>query len=174
MKYGIDDYLGFIKNSKLPQKSCTIKADGLNVLITGATSGVGRATALKYAREGANLILLIRNREKGESLKQTITEKFKIDLTLFYADFENLDELSNVLDSIKSEVGKIDILINNAGAYRTRKKILDTGIDSVYTVNHLAGFLILNKLIPLLVKGVVKRVINVNSEGHRFFQRFYR
>lgn len=168
MGFKLPDELDFIRTGRLPQKVSLKRTGNKVVLITGATSGVGYATAMHFASMGARLILLVRNREKGESVKKQIEEKAAGSCSIFTADLSVLTEVTAAVEQIRSEVSKIDILINNAGAFRTRKKLTADHIDAVYTVNHLASFLITLNLVPLLSRSEEPIVLNVNSEGHRF------
>ncbi len=168
MNFKKPDQLSFIKLKKVEQKSSDVTLEKSVVLITGATSGIGLETANLFASRRATLLLLVRDKLKGETLKESLIKKFNIECRVYIANFENLSDLKLTLDEVLHKETRIDILINNAGCYRTKKKILDSGIDSVFTVNHLAPLLITDQLIPLLEKGDIKRVVNVNSEGHRF------
>lgn len=162
------DQLDFIRAGKLPQKTSTIRSDGKIVLITGATSGIGYTTTRHFASMGATLIILVRNHSKGTQLADELQKEYHTKSFLYLADFEDLSEVARTLRLIRKEHDRIDLLINNAGAHRTVKKILPSGIDAIFTVNHLASFLITKELIPLLEKSDEPRIINVNSEGHRF------
>lgn len=164
----LPDELDFIRTSRLPQKVSLKRINNKVVLITGATSGVGYATAMHFASMGAKLILLVRNREKGELVQSRIEETTSGSCRLYTTDLSLLSEVTAAIERIRSEVSKIDILINNAGSFRTRKKLTPGGIDAVYTVNHLASFLITINLVPLLSRSDAPVVLNINSEGHRF------
>lgn len=164
----LPDQLDFVRTSRLPQKASMKRASNKVVLITGATSGVGRAAAMHFASMGADLILLVRNTEKGEVIKKEISKSHPGSCRIYTADLSLLPEVATAIEQIRSEVSKIDILVNNAGAFRTRKKLTPDHIDSVYTVNHLASFLLTVNLVPLLSRGESPVVLNVNSEGHRF------
>lgn len=168
MKFKLPDQLDFLRVGRLPQKSSTERMDDKVILITGATNGIGYVTTRELAAKGAKLILLVRNEEKGKELVKELKNHFNAESFLFIADFEQLDQLSATLDAIISQFPHIDVLINNAGAHRTTKKIGKDGMDAVFTVNHLASFLITQKMIPLLRMSKEARIINVNSEGHRF------
>lgn len=168
MGFKLPDELDFIRTGRLPQKVSLKRAGNKVVLITGATSGVGYAAAMHFASMGAKLILLVRNWEKGASVKKQIEDKTSGTCRIFTADLSVLTEVTAVIEQIRSEVSKIDILVNNAGVFRTRKKLTSDHIDAVYTVNHLASFLITLNLVPLLSRSGDPVVLNVNSEGHRF------
>jgi len=164
----LPDELDFIRAGRLPQKVSLKRAGSKVVLITGATSGVGFATAMHFAKMGAKLVLLARNKEKGASVKELIESSTPGTCKLYTADLSSLSDVATTLEQIRSDLSKIDILINNAGAFRTRKKLTADHIDSVYTVNHLASFLITINLVPLLSRSDAPVVLNINSEGHRF------
>jgi NAD(P)-dependent dehydrogenase (short-subunit alcohol dehydrogenase family) len=168
MKIKLPDELDFIRVGRLPQKSSQERAEGKIVMITGATSGIGYVTSWHFAKHGAQLIFLVRNKEKGILLSEKLQLEYGTKCTVYVADFENLKQVDSVLSEITGKQDRIDILINNAGAHRTRKKILSSGIDAIYTVNHLSSFLVTKKLLGLLEKSKDPRIINVNSEGHRF------
>jgi NAD(P)-dependent dehydrogenase (short-subunit alcohol dehydrogenase family) len=164
----LPDELDFIRAGRLPQKVSLKRAGNKVVMITGATSGVGYAAAMQFAKMGATLILLVRNSEKGTSVRKMIESSTDGRCKLYTADLSSLSEVAAALEQIKSDFSKIDILINNAGAFRTRKKLTTDHIDAVYTVNHLSSFLITINLVPLLSRSASPVVLNINSEGHRF------
>jgi len=168
MRLKLPDELDFIRTSRLSQKVSLKRANNKVVLITGATSGVGYAAAMHFASMGAKLILLVRNKEKGKAVQTRIEEAHNCSCRLYTTDLSMLSEVTAAIEQIRSEVSKIDILVNNAGSFRTRKKLTADHIDSVYTVNHLSGFLITINLVPLLSRSDAPVVLNINSEGHRF------
>ncbi len=168
MRLKLPDELDFIRTSRLSQKVSLKRANNKVVLITGATSGVGYAAAMHFASMGAKLILLVRNKEKGKAVQTRIEKAHNCSCRLYTTDLSMLSEVTAAIEQIRSEVSKIDILVNNAGSFRTRKKLTADHIDSVYTVNHLSGFLITINLVPLLSRSDAPVVLNINSEGHRF------
>jgi NAD(P)-dependent dehydrogenase (short-subunit alcohol dehydrogenase family) len=160
--------LDFLKLSKLPPHQTTTLMIGKTVLITGATAGIGLATAHRFAQGKANLILLARNQDKIDSLAQVLREQYKIEVHTYIADLSNLKDLQKTLDRIVNANVNIDVLINNAGVYSTKKQLTQDGYELALTVNHLASLFITEALLPLLKKRPGSRVIQVNSEGHRF------
>lgn len=136
-------------------------------LITGATSGIGKETALALAKKDYALYLLVRNPVKGEQLKQEI-----IGLTGNQAVYVipcNLSEMESVrlaAANIIKNLTAINVLINNAGGiFGQREKTVD-GFEKTFATNHLGHFLLTMSLMPLLVNGQA-RIINVSSEAHR-------
>ncbi|MCU0406010.1 MAG: SDR family oxidoreductase [Ignavibacteriaceae bacterium] len=132
-------------------------------LITGATSGIGRATALKLADLGASLLLLSRNEKMGEKICDQIKKGNSNAQTKFYkVDISSMKEVSNVSEKIKADFDHIDVLINNAGARFDQYFKNDEGIAT----NHLGHFLLTLSLIEMLKKAPQGRIINISSPAH--------
>jgi NAD(P)-dependent dehydrogenase (short-subunit alcohol dehydrogenase family) len=141
--------------------------NGKWVLITGATSGIGLATAHRFAKGNANLILFVRNEAKAKALQETLTKTYPIEVRYYVADFSDLHSVKAGLTNLLAKEPKLDVLINNAGVYSTKRILTKHGVELALTVNHLASLLITETLVPLLEPSQ-GRVIQVNSEGHRF------
>lgn len=136
-------------------------------LITGATSGIGRATALKLAELGFSLILLARNNEKGERICKHIRKRTNNAQVKFYkVDISSMKEVRNVSERIKADFDHIDVLINNAGARFDKYFITDEGIELTFATNHLGHFLLTLSLIEMLKKSPQGRIINISSSAH--------
>jgi retinol dehydrogenase 12 len=137
-------------------------------LITGATSGIGRETALDLAARGMKLVLPVRNIEKGRSLLREIH-----DVTgnghaeIFYCDLESMDSIRGFAAEFLKKYDRLDVLINNAGIWETRRSLSQDGIERVFAVNHLAPFLLTNLLLEALKHAPGGRIINVSSNAHR-------
>jgi retinol dehydrogenase-13 len=159
--------LAFLKNWNAPIKESKVDFKNKVVLITGATSGIGLLTAHAYAKHGANLIIVARNRDKALLIIKHIVDEFKVKVSLYIADFTNLTDVKRVANEIIKENPKIDVLINSVGIHNTKRRLVN-GIEEVFLVNHLSTFLFTYTLIPHLKKQDHARIINVNSEGHRF------
>ncbi|GIK59804.1 MAG: SDR family oxidoreductase [Ignavibacteriota bacterium] len=135
-------------------------------LITGATSGIGKAAALKLADTGASLILLSRNEKKGEKICNQIKEKNNTQVKFYKADISSMKQVRNVSEKIKSDFNHIDVLINNAGARFDNYFKNDEGIELTFATNHLGHFLLTLSLIEMLKKSSQGRVINISSAAH--------
>ena len=159
--------LAFLKNWNAPIKESKVEFKNKVVLITGATSGIGLVTAHEYAKHGANLIIVARNREKALLIIKHIVDEYKVKVSLYIADFTNLADVKKVATEIIKENPQIDVLINSVGIHNTKRRLVN-GIEEVFLVNHLSTFLFTTTLIPHLKKQEHARIINVNSEGHRF------
>ena len=157
-----------IKNNKAVPKEEVGDFHGQLVVITGATSGIGYETAKLYASHGAELLLINRNREKSEHLKQEIQREFNVPCTIFLADFAHLDQIHATADMLAGIQKDIAVLIHNAGVYNTKKRFTADNIEEVFQINYLASFIINYRLQKKLKQQNHGRIIFVNSEGHRF------
>ena len=136
-------------------------------VITGATSGIGKETALALAKKGHAIYLLVRDVEKGEQVKQQIISASKNnDIYVVFCDLADLDSVRAAADTLKGSLAGINVLINNAGGVFAQRELSKDGFEMTFAVNHLGHFLLTNLLLALLVKGQ-GRVINVSSEAHR-------
>ncbi len=137
-------------------------------LITGANSGIGKAAAKGLAKLGATIILVTRNHVRGErtlaELKE-ITGRNKS--YLFIADLSSQESILNLANEIKNKFKNIDILINNAGAFFSRRHVTIDGIEATFAVNYLSRFLLTNLLIEIVLNSKQGRIINVSGELHR-------
>lgn len=162
------DELIFIPNSLKIQNTTTVRMDRRVCVITGATSGVGYHAAEQLAACGAQLILVCRNAEKGAKVKSEFEWKYKTNVQIIKADFSHLSEVRKAATSILEEYPRIDVLINNAGIHNTKRNITMDGHETVFHVNHLASFLFTRLLLPKIQASAPARIIQINSQGHRF------
>ncbi|MDG1543486.1 MAG: SDR family oxidoreductase [archaeon] len=141
--------------------------NGRTCLITGATDGIGKEAAIEMAKNGYNLILIGRSKEKGEKVTKEITEIAEsIDIEYFVADLMLMKEVSRVADEVSKKYKKIDVLINNVGAYFAFRDVTEEGFERTFALNHLGYFLMTKKLLPLVEKSDYKRIVNVSSSAH--------
>jgi NAD(P)-dependent dehydrogenase (short-subunit alcohol dehydrogenase family) len=168
MKLKIPDELIFIKNGKAVQKKSTTTMEGKVCVITGATSGVGLEATKRLARGGAHVVMVCRNLEKAERISREIKAEWNVPVDIVIADFSCLDEVRNAAALIIKNYPKIDVLINSAGIHSTKRVYTSEGFEMVFCVNHLASFLFTQLLIDRLKESAPSRIIQVNSEGHRF------
>ena len=118
--------------------------------ITGATSGIGRATGFELGKHNTQLILMSRNEIKGNSIVHKLRSFHREDKACFIqTDISNFDEVKSAAHQIKSRYPRIDVLINNAGARFNTLRKNENGIELTFATNHLGHFLLtLNLLRP--------------------------
>ncbi|WP_426671775.1 SDR family oxidoreductase [Mucilaginibacter sp. McL0603] len=139
----------------------------ITTAITGATSGIGKITAMELARKGHAIYMLVRNTNKGEQVKQEIiSQTGNKDIYVIECDVADLQSVARAVDELKGKLFGINILINNAGSAFVKKELSKDGFEMTFALNHLGHFLLTESLMPLLKKGQA-RIINVSSEGHR-------
>jgi NAD(P)-dependent dehydrogenase (short-subunit alcohol dehydrogenase family) len=135
---------------------------GKRVVITGPTKGIGRVTAVELAKKGAEMILVARDEGRAKELATEIGGA-----EVFVADLSSIAEVKRVGDEIAKKYDRIDVLINNAGAINmTREKTVD-GLEKTFATNHLAYFVLTDKLLPSLKNAPSARIVSVASEAHR-------
>ena len=141
--------------------------NGKTCIVTGATSGIGKATAIELARRGATVVLVCRGRLKGEDTVREIrarTGSGVVDLLI--ADLSSLQQVRAVAAEFTHKYDRLDVLINNAGAMFPKRRESVDGIEMTLAVNHLAPFLLTNLLLDTLKSAGAGRIINVNSDAH--------
>jgi NAD(P)-dependent dehydrogenase (short-subunit alcohol dehydrogenase family) len=136
-------------------------------LVTGASSGIGRVAALELARKGATVVMLVRNRERGEEVRQAISAETGNDkVELLLADFASLDAVRAAAAEFLGRYQRLDVLLNNAGLYLGERQISADGFEMTFAVNHLATHLLTNLLLDLLKASAPARIITVSSGAH--------
>lgn len=131
-------------------------------LITGATSGIGKATAEALSEMGHDLIILARNPEKARSLISELPG----DASFIECDFDDLESVSRASNEVLKQTEHLENLINNAGAIFQNREETTQGFEKHFGVNHLAPFLLTSKLLPLILKSDGK-IINVSSDVYK-------
>jgi retinol dehydrogenase 14 len=138
------------------------------VLITGASSGIGKETALGLAKLGANLVLVCRDKGKGETAREEIAKATGNDsIELILADLLSQREVRRVVAEFKIKHPRLDVLINNAGASFVDYAETGDGIERTMAINYFAPFLLTNLLLDTLKASTPSRVINVTSSEYK-------
>src|SRR6266567_4342809 len=149
-------------NSSMQGKIC---------MVTGANSGIGKATALALAQMGATVVMVCRDRARGEQARSEITTKSKNNaVDLLQADLSSQQSIRQLVEHFQHHYTHLHVLINNAGAgaaFTGRRETVD-GLEMTFAVNYLAPFLLTNLLLDVLKNSVPSRIINVASDNHRF------
>ena len=142
-------------------------AAGKVCVITGANSGIGYEAALGLARDGARVVMVCRNRQRGEAAHKRLVRIVNDAQTdLMIADLSSLRQVRALASDLSVAYPEVDVLVNNAGVYRARPEMSEEGFERTMAVNHLAHFLLTNLLLLPLRAGKA-RVITVTSGSHR-------
>ena len=149
----------------------TSSMHGKTCVITGANTGIGKAAAESLAALGAHVVMICRNREKGELAQSDVNRIAAASsrgggAELRIADLSSQAEVRAVAQDILAALPMIDVLVNNAGVALTQREITVDGIERSFAVNYLAYFMLANLLLPDLRAATRARIINVSSGAH--------
>jgi NAD(P)-dependent dehydrogenase (short-subunit alcohol dehydrogenase family) len=137
-------------------------------IVTGATSGIGRATAQALAAEGATLGIVCRDRQRGDDTLSAIQrETGNQRLRLFLADLGSQQGIRRVAQDLLAAYPQIHVLVNNAGVMNLHYSETEDGIETVFAVNHLGYFLLTQLLLDRLRASAPARIVNVASDAHK-------
>ena len=138
------------------------------IMVTGANSGIGKEAALQLAERGARVVMVCRNRERGEPALAEIKAKSGNDtVELMTADFESQRQIRDLADAYKRAHNRLDVLVNNAGLYLSKRHETEDGIEATWAVNHLAPFLLTHLLLDVIKASAPARIVTVASDAHR-------
>jgi dehydrogenase/reductase SDR family member 12 len=138
---------------------------GRAVLVTGATSGLGSAAAAGFARLGATVHLLARDRSRGEDTRAAVAEQAEGDVHLELCDLADLADVRQFAQRFAATLPRLDVLVNNAGVLTPERTLSADGIELTFAVNVLAPFLLTAALPEPLRRATPSRIINVSSGG---------
>ena len=141
---------------------------GKTVVITGATAGIGEATAVGIARQGADLALVGRDKARMEKVAAQCRQAGAGHVATYFADFGSLTQVRALAASLLADLPRIDVLVNNAGLISQRRSETVDGYERVFAVNHLAPYLLTRLLVDRLVASAPARVVMVASDAYTF------
>jgi NAD(P)-dependent dehydrogenase (short-subunit alcohol dehydrogenase family) len=137
------------------------------VMITGATAGIGEVTAHNLAAMGADLILVARNEEKAKALQADIQAQTGRQPDYMLADLSSLSQIRQLAAQFQEKYDRLDVLVNNAGAFFLNRQESVDGFELTLATNHLNYFLLTNLLLDSLKASDKARIVNVASDAHR-------
>jgi len=137
-------------------------------LITGATDGVGKATALGLARQGFKVVLAARNPAKAEMTRAEISAaRGDGDVEVLIGDLTSLNQVHRLAEHFKANHARLDVLINNAGVMLTRPQVTEDALEATWQINYLSAFLLTHLLMNALQVSKQGRIINLSSSVYR-------
>jgi NAD(P)-dependent dehydrogenase (short-subunit alcohol dehydrogenase family) len=141
---------------------------GKTCVITGATGGIGLETAARLGALGARLVLVGRNRAKGEAALARLHAGLPgMAVEMHYADLSRPDEITRLADALLGTAERIDVLFNNAGAIFASRETTPDGLELTFALNHMGYFRLTALLRARLIASAPARVVNVASKAHR-------
>jgi NAD(P)-dependent dehydrogenase (short-subunit alcohol dehydrogenase family) len=141
---------------------------GKTVVITGATSGIGEVAACRLAQQGARIVLIARDRSRGEqTLKRLEVVAPGQNHVVHYANLSRLAEMKRAAEVITGSEARIDVLINNAGALFATRQVTGDALEMTFATNHIAYFVVTNLLIERLKARPGSRIVSTASDAHK-------
>ena len=141
--------------------------NGKICLVTGASSGIGKATALGLAKLGATVVMVCRDTARGEAALSEIKQKSgNNSLDLLVADLSSQAEIRSLASEYRGKYQHLHVLINNAGVYYTKRHVTVDGLEAMFAINYLARFLLTNLLLDIIKSSAPARIINVAGAYH--------
>lgn len=138
-------------------------------LVTGANTGIGKATALGLAQREATVVMVSRSAERGQAALDEIQhETGNPSLHLLVADLSSQAEIRRLADEFKAKFSALHVLINNAAVISAERQVTVDGLELQFAVNHLAYFLLTHLLLDTLKASAPARIINVSSQVHQW------
>src|SRR5215471_8381579 len=133
------------------------------IVVTGANAGIGFATAYGLAKQGASLVLVCRDLDRGKAALDAVGNAAVSPPMLFIADFALQSSVRELSRKLQEQLPRIDVLINNAGAAFARPELTAERIEKTFAINHLAPFLLTNLVLGLIRQSSAGRIVNVTA-----------
>jgi retinol dehydrogenase-14 len=150
-----------------PRANSSDAMRGKVVMVTGANAGMGKEISLALAGMGASLVMVSRDRERGDAARAEVESKTgNRQVELLFADLSSQQSIRHLVTEFEAKHNRLHVLVNNAGITLARRTATDDGIEAVFATNHLAAFLLTNLLLPVLKASAPSRVVTVSSSAH--------
>lgn len=144
-----------------------VDMSGKTCMVTGANSGIGKETALALAEMGADVVLLCRDRGRGEAAMADIAKQGDGTTDLLLADLGSQQQVRSVAAEFLALSRPLHVLINNAGVTLNKREETEDGIEATFAINHLGPFLLTELLLDRLKESAPSRIITVSSVAHK-------
>ena len=152
----------------LPEPMSSISMAGKTCVVTGANSGIGKATAQALALMGAEVVMVCRSRERGEAalteIQGVLQGRGRLELKL--ADLSIMSATRALAEDLKRTHPRIDVLVNNAGGIFNERRVTPEGLEFTFALNHMSYFILTTQLLDTLKASAPARIINVSSGAH--------
>ena len=140
--------------------------DGKVALVTGANAGMGKVIATELARQGASVVMVSRDRHRGEeAMKEISSATGNASLDLLVADLSSQQEMRRLANEFQQRYSSLHILVNNAGAHIQQRQMSVDGIEMNLAINHLSAFLLTHLLLDSMRTSASARIVNVASNS---------
>ena len=137
-------------------------------IVTGANSGIGKATALGLARLGGTVVMACRNADRGgEAQREVVADSKNPKVTLMIVDLASQASIQSFADEFNQDYKRLDALVNNAGVFTWDRSVTPDGLERQFAVNYLSGFLLSHLLLDKLTASAPSRIVNVTSTAAR-------
>lgn len=146
----------------------TWQIEGKRVLITGGTTGIGRATVEELARRGADVVFTARSKEAGDAVVAEVAAATGREAAHCELHLDDLASVRGFGERLRADLDGLDVVINNAGVVMTERRITKDGFEFTFGVNHLGHFQLVQEVLPLLEAVGAARVVIVASDAHKF------
>src|SRR5438552_15158083 len=131
-------------------------------LVTGGNSGIGKSVALGLAKMGATVVVVSRNKEKGETaVTDTVEKSGNNNVELIQADMSSQNSIHQLVNEFRVRHEKLHLLVNNAGVYLTKRSDTEESLESTFAVNHLVHFVLTSLLFHILKAMTLSCIVNV-------------
>ncbi len=149
------------------QSHSTSDMTGKVCIVTGGNSGIGKEAAKGLVALGADVVIICRDRTKGEAALSEIRQAGKGSAELIVADISSLSQVRAGVDEFERTHRRLDVLVNNAGVILTKRIVTADGYEQTFATNHLGHFLLTDLLMDTIKKSSPSRIINLTSQAHR-------
>jgi retinol dehydrogenase 14 len=140
---------------------------GKVAMVTGANAGMGKEIALRLAAMGASLVMVSRDRDRGEGARADVQQKTgNSEVELLLADLSSQQSIRRLAEEFGARHGRLHVLVNNAGVTLSKRLETPDGLETVFATNHLSAFLLTNLFLPVLLASAPARIITVSSSAH--------